>query len=258
MSARLANAGNLFSVQGLRVIVTGSTRGIGLAIAQAFAAHGARVCITGRDGATASQVAQDLGGEAIGLALDVASEASVQAVAAQLQSQWGGLDVLVNNAGIDPHYASIESTDSAQWHEVLKTNLDGCFFACKHLGALMLPQGRGNVINISSVAGNTGLRRQVPYCASKGGVEQLTRALALDWADKGIRVNAIGYGFIRTALTAGMTAHPHIAPRLLARTPMGRFGEVSEVAGAALFLASPGASYVTGHSLMVDGGWSAA
>jgi gluconate 5-dehydrogenase len=101
------------------------------------------------------------------------------------------------------------------------------------------------------------LRKQVPYCAAKGGVEQLTRTLALDWAPRGVRVNAIGYGFIATDLTAAMVDHPHIAPRLKARTPMGRFGEVSEVAAAAVFLASPGASYVTGHTLMVDGGWSA-
>lgn len=248
----------MFSVEGLRVLITGGTRGIGLALAQAFVAGGARVCITGRDSTTTAQIARELGAQALGVAMDVASEAAVQAVAAQLQSEWDGLDVLINNAGIDPHYASMEATDSAQWHEVLKTNLDGCFFCCRHLGALMLPASSGSIINISSIAGHTGLRRQVPYCASKGGVEQLTRALALDWADRGIRVNAIGYGFIRTALTTGMTTHPHIGPRLLARTPMGRFGEVSEVAGAALFLASSAASYVTGHSLMVDGGWSAA
>lgn len=254
------NPASLFSVEGLRVVVTGSTRGIGLAIAQAFSAHGARVLVTGRNAVHAKEVACGLGPQARSAALDVASEASVLALAAELRVGWGGLDVLVNNAGIDPHYASLERTDSAQWHEVLRTNLDGSFFCCRHLGALMLSEegGSGSIINISSIAGQTGLRRQVPYCASKGGVEQLTRALALDWAERGIRVNAIGYGFIRTALTSGVMDHPHVGPRLLARTPMGRFGEVSEVAGAALFLASSASAYITGHSLMVDGGWSAA
>jgi gluconate 5-dehydrogenase len=98
----------------------------------------------------------------------------------------------------------------------------------------------------------------VPYCASKGGVEQITRALAMDWAEKGVRVNGIGYGFIETDLTAKVTGHAHIAPKLLARTPMNRFGKLHEVAGAALFLASPSASFVTGHTVMVDGGWSCA
>jgi len=121
----------------------------------------------------------------------------------------------------------------------------------------MLPARSGSIINISSVAGNVALKRQVPYCASKGGVEQLTKALAYDWAEYNIRVNAIGYGFIKTDLTSGMTEHEHIAPRLLARTPLGRFGELDEVAAAAIFLAGQGASYVTGHTLMVDGGWTA-
>ena len=121
----------------------------------------------------------------------------------------------------------------------------------------MLPKGRGSIINVSSIAGHIGLRRQVPYCASKGGVEQLTKALAHDWAERGIRVNAIAYGFVATDLTAGMLSHEHIAPRLLAHIPMGRFGRLEEVAGAAVFLASDAASYVTGHSLLVDGGWTA-
>jgi NAD(P)-dependent dehydrogenase (short-subunit alcohol dehydrogenase family) len=152
----------------------------------------------------------------------------------------------------------MERTETADWEKVLRTNLDGVFYCCKHLGGLMIPARSGAIINISSIAGQVALKRQVPYCASKGGVEQLTKALAFDWAEHGIRVNAIGYGFIKTDLTSGMTTHPHLAPKLLARVPFGRFGELSEVAGAAIFLASPSASYVTGHTLMVDGGWTAA
>lgn len=254
MSERLP----LISVEGLRVVVTGSTRGIGCAIAEAFAHHGARVIVTGRDGRNAQIAARDIGHGAIGHALDVASEPSVQVLAQTVTREWGGIDVLVNNAGIDPHYASLEDTSTDSWRQILATNLDGVFFCCKHLGGLMLAPGSGNIINVSSVAGKVALRKQLPYCASKGAVEQITRSLAMEWAEKGVRVNGIGFGFIETDLTGGMTSHPHIAPRLLARTPMNRFGRLHEVAGAALFLASSAASFVTGHTLMVDGGWTAA
>jgi gluconate 5-dehydrogenase len=247
-----------FDLRGKVAVVTGGGRGIGRAIAQGLADCGATVVISGRNAETLAQACTEIGNGAVPLAADVAQEDAVLAMRDAVQSRFGRLDILVNNAGIDPHYAPLERTESAEWETILRTNLDGVFYCCKHLGGLMIPAKSGSIINITSVAGQVGLKRQVPYCASKGGVEQLTRALAMDWAEHNIRVNAIGYGFIRTDLTAGMTTHPHLAPRLLARTPLGRFGETSEVAGAAIFLASPAASYVTGHSLMVDGGWTAA
>jgi gluconate 5-dehydrogenase len=150
----------------------------------------------------------------------------------------------------------MEKTSLADWAQIIEVNLSGVFRCCRRLGALMLKRG-GSIINVSSIAGHVGLKRQVPYCASKGGVEQLTKALACDWAEHGVRVNAIAYGFIETDLTAGMVSHEHIGPRLLSRVPLSRFGKVDEVAGAAVFLASPASSYVTGHSLLVDGGWTA-
>lgn len=247
-----------FSVKDLRVLVTGSTRGIGRAIGENFARLGATVVFTGRNGDTAKRVAEETSAACRGYALDVASEASVKDTAEQIFRDIGGIDVLINNAGIDPHYASMEKTSTASWSEILRTNLDGVFYCCKYFTTTMLADKKGSIINISSVAGKVGLKRQVPYCASKGGVEQITRALALDWAENGIRVNGIGYGFIETDLTAGMTEHAHIAPRLLARTPMARFGKVDEVAGAAIFLSSASASFITGHTIMVDGGWMAA
>ncbi|MCY1166407.1 Gluconate 5-dehydrogenase [compost metagenome] len=239
-------------------VVTGGGRGIGLAIAQGLADCGATLIICGRNAEVLEQARSAIGGDAVTAIVDVADESTVVSLRDNVLEQFGRLDILVNNAGIDPHYGSLERTETAEWENILKTNLDGVFYCCKHLGELMIPAKGGSIINISSVAGKVGLKRQVPYCASKGGVEQLTRALALDWAEHGIRVNAIGYGFIKTELTSAMTGHPHIAPRLLARTPLGRFGDISEVAGAAVFLASPSASYVTGHTLMVDGGWAAA
>jgi gluconate 5-dehydrogenase len=247
-----------FNLEGQVALVTGASRGIGLAIADGLARQGARVILCGRRRDSLEEACRTIAGDAAFEVADVAIEAEVEALAEAVRQRFGRLDILVNNAGIDPHYAALEKTDSADWDAILGTNLSGVFYCCKHLGGLMLPAKRGAIINISSIAGQSGLKRQVPYCASKGGVEQLTRALALDWAEHGIRVNAVGYGFIETDLTAGMTSHPHLAPRLLARTPMGRVGTLSEVAGAAIFLASPSASYVTGHTLMVDGGWAAA
>ena len=248
----------LIRVKGLRVLVTGSTRGIGRAIAEAFARHEAKVLVTGRNGDSAKAVAREIGHDVTGHALDVAFESSVQALAETVAHEWGGIDVLVNNAGIDPHYAGLEDTSTDSWRQILATNLDGVFFCSKHFGRMMLGSGGGNIINVSSVGGKVALKKQLPYCASKGAVEQITRSLAMEWAERGVRVNGIGYGFIETDLTSGMTTHPHIAPRLLARTPMNRFGKLHEVAGAAMFLASSAASFVTGHTLMVDGGWTAA
>lgn len=247
-----------FDLSGKVALVTGARRGIGLAIARGLAESGAHVILAGRTVDGMEPALAELGGGGSALVCDVDQEASVQAAARQIGERHGRLDILVNNAGIDPHYAPMERTSTQEWNQVLQTNLNGVFHCCRHLGGLMLPARSGAIINISSVAGHVALKRQVPYCSSKGGVEQLTKALAYDWAEHGIRVNAIGYGFIKTDLTSGMTSHAHIAPKLLARTPLGRFGEVDEVAAAAIFLAGPGASYVTGHTIMVDGGWTAA
>ncbi len=184
-------------------------------------------------------------------------EASVIAARDAVMARHGRIDILVNNAGIDPHYASMEKTKTSEWDEIIDVNLSGVYRCCRYFGEPMVAARRGSIISISSIAGHIGLRRQVPYSASKGGVEQLTKALALDWAGMGIRVNAIAYGFVETDLTSGMTTHTHIGPRLLQRIPLGRFGQLSDVPGAAIFLASDAASFVTGHSLLVDGGWTA-
>jgi NAD(P)-dependent dehydrogenase (short-subunit alcohol dehydrogenase family) len=250
--------GGLFDLSGKVAVVTGGGRGIGKAIAMALAAHGARVVVVGRTLATLTDTAAKLPGIGhFGIAMDVAVEADVERARDAILKQAGKIDILVNNAGIDPHYASLEKTTQEQWDQIVAVNLTGVFRCCRLLGTAMLPQKSGSIINISSIAGHVALKRQVPYCATKGGVEQLTKALSFDWAEQGIRVNAIAYGFVDTDLTNSILSHPQIGPKFLARAPMGRFGTLDDVAGAAVFLASPAASYVTGHSLVVDGGWTA-
>ncbi len=169
----------------------------------------------------------------------------------------GRIDVLVNNAGINPIFRGIERISLADWQAIIDINLTGTFLCCKHLGGVMVERGSGSIINISSVAGHVGLLRSVPYCASKGGVEMLTRALALDWAKRGVRVNTLAPGWVDTDLTHELLEHDTHGRRLLDHTPMGRFATPGDMVGAAVFLASDASAYMTGQSLLIDGGWTA-
>ena len=252
-----------FDLSGKTALVTGGGRGIGQAISLGLAAQGARVVIAGRTRATLDETLEVLRKSApaadhFAIPMDVSLEADVMRARDEMLARAGRLDILVNNAGIDPHYASMEKTTQESWDRIVDVNLTGVFRCCRLLGSTMIENKSGSIINISSIAGHISLKRQVPYCATKGGVEQLTKALANDWAEHGIRVNAIAYGFVDTDLTNSILSHPSIGPKFLARVPMGRFGTLDDVAGAAVFLASPASGYVTGHSLVVDGGWTAA
>ena len=251
---------NPFDLSGQIAVVTGGSRGIGKAIAAGLAARGAAVGIVGRSEETLSRAAEEIAcpeGSISTHVADVSREAEVTRLREAVLEIHGTLDILVNNAGISPIYMPLERTDLADWQQIINVNLDGVFLCCRHLGTVLLEKGRGSIINVTSVAGVSGLERQGAYSASKGGVEQLTRSLALDWAKKGVRVNAIAYGFIETDFTAGVRGSDYISEKLLNRTPMGRFGTVDEVVGAAVFLASQAASFITGVSLAVDGGWTA-
>ena len=253
----------LFDLTGKTALVTGGGRGIGQAISLGLAAQGARVIVVGRTQATLDEtleLLQKAGPKAdhFGILMDVSLEAEVVRCRDEMLNRAGRLDILVNNAGIDPHYAPMEKTKQEDWDRIIEVNLTGVFRCCHILGSTMIENKSGSIINISSIAGHIALKRQVPYCATKGGVEQLTKALAYDWAEHGIRVNAVAYGFVDTDLTNSILSHPNIGPMFLSRVPMGRFGTLDDVAGAAVFLASPASDYVTGHSLVVDGGWTAA
>ncbi|MDI4657726.1 SDR family NAD(P)-dependent oxidoreductase [Xanthobacter autotrophicus] len=264
MSIAIAMPGAAPPVAGLQgkiVIVTGGGRGLGRAISEGFAAAGARVVLTGRTAATVEEAAVAIaaqGGAAEGCAADVSREDDVDALCRAVVERHGRIDALVNNAGINPWYKAAEDTSLDEWRAVVDTNLTGVFLAARAAGRVMLAQGEGAIVNVTSVAGRVGLARTTAYCAAKGGVEVMTRQLALEWAKKGVRVNAVGPGYFETDLTEGLRHNPKLAERVTARTPMGRFGHPQELVGACLFLASPAASYITGASLAVDGGWTAA
>jgi gluconate 5-dehydrogenase len=246
-----------FDLSGTVAVVTGGGRGIGLEIAKGLARHGAKLVLAGRTEATLATAAAEIGQPASVQVADVAREADVLALRDAVLHRHGKIDALVNNAGINPIFRGIERISLEDWQSIIDINLTGTFLCCKHIGRVMVEQGRGSIINISSVAGHVGLLRSVPYCASKGGVEMLTRALALDWAKQGVRVNTLAPGWVDTDLTHGLLEHDVHGRRLLDHTPMGRFATAADMVGAAVFLASDASAYMTGQSLLMDGGWTA-
>ena len=244
-----------FDLAGKVCVITGAGRGIGRGIAESLARHGATVVLTGRTAATLAEAAAAIGAAASTQIADVAREADVVALRDTVLARHGRIDVLVNNAGINPVWRGIEKTNLADWQAIIDTNLTGTFLCCKYLGGAM--ERGGSVINVSSIAGHVGLTRSVPYCASKGGVEMLTKALALDWAKRGVRVNCLAPGYVDTDLTHGVLTHEVHGKPFLDHVPMGRFGTAKEMGGAVVFLASDASAYMTGQSVVVDGGWTA-
>ncbi|WP_442582815.1 SDR family NAD(P)-dependent oxidoreductase [Mesorhizobium sp. ASY16-5R] len=252
---------NMFDLGGRVCVVTGGGRGIGKSIAVALAAHGGKVVVTGRSEAVLKNAVDDIrasGGVAEWFTADMQDEAQVVRLAEIVADRFGPAHVLVNNAGVNAIYKGAEKTTLEEWNTIIGTNLTGVFLACREFGRQMLAAGRGSIINISSIGGRTGLGKTAAYCASKGGVELLTKSMAIDWAPKGVRVNCVAPAYVETDLTSGLVEHPVLGARITGRTPMARFGRPDEIAGAVVFLASDAATYVTGESVAVDGGWTAA
>ncbi|MFC4595732.1 SDR family NAD(P)-dependent oxidoreductase [Sphingobium tyrosinilyticum] len=243
------------------VVVTGGGRGLGKAIARAFVDAGARVAIIGRNEAMLGSAAEDLtmsgAGSAHPYPADVADEPAMIALAERIAADLGPADVLVNNAGINPWYRKAERTPMEEWRQIIDVNLTAVFHCCQLFGRQMLVKGEGSIINITSVAGHVGLARSAAYNATKGGLELLSKSLAIDWAGHKVRVNTVAPGYLETDLTSGLQANEGLASKVIAHTPLGRFGSVDEVVGACLFLASSSASYITGQALRVDGGFTA-
>lgn len=264
-TTKMTDAGRLgcasFAFDGRRVWVTGASRGLGRAIALGFAASGADVALTARSEDAVREVAsvaESLGAKTLVLPGSVSDSATVVAAAREIEEVWGGLDILINCAGVSPVFKKVEFVDEAEWRHVLDVNVTGSFLCAREAGKLMLKSHGGAIVNVSSIHGQVGGERMAAYSASKGAVDALSRTLALEWAVRGVRVNILAPGYFETDMTKGLRDHEKWRGRLLARTPLGRFGAPDELVSAALFLASDASAFMTGSTIVVDGGWTAA
>lgn len=246
----------LFDLTGRTALVTGSSGGLGLAMARGLAEAGATVILNGRDEARLGRAVAELAGaghRASGHAFDVADEAAVAAAFAALDEAGVAVDILVNNAGIQFRKPLVE-LDAADWRRVLETNLTSAFLLAREAARRMIPRGGGKIINIGSLMSEVARATVAPYTAAKGGIKLLTRSMAAEWAGHGIQANAIGPGYIATEMNKALLDDPAFDGWVKGRTPSGRWGTPDDLVGAAIFLASPASAYVNGQILYVDGG----
>ncbi len=249
----------LFDLTGRRALITGSSQGIGLALARGLAEAGAEVVLNGRDEAKLAAAVAELKGrklKASGSAFDVTSEAEVKSAVDAIERGHGPIDILINNAGMQ-FRTTLEDFPPEKFRELFRVNVESVFLVAQAVARHMIPRKRGRIINIGSVQSELGRATIAPYTATKGAVKQLTRGMCADWARHGMQINAIGPGYFNTPLNMALVDNPEFSDWLKKRTPAGRWGETGELVGAAVFLASDAASYVNGHILYVDGGMTA-
>ncbi|MEP9387873.1 SDR family oxidoreductase [Mesorhizobium sp. KR9-304] len=247
---------DLFSLKGRLALITGSGQGIGYGLARGLARHGARVVLNGRSAEKVDKAVALLRGEGLAAeasVFDVVDPAAVEAEVARIEKQIGPIDIAVNNAGLQ-FRKPLEEFPDDKWQALLQTNVTGVFNVGKAVARRMIPRKRGKIINIASVMSELARPTIAPYTATKGAVRNLTRGMCADWARHGIQINAIAPGFFRTELNKALSEDPTFTEWLEKRTPTGRWGEVEELVGAAVFLASDASSFVNGHTLYVDGG----
>jgi gluconate 5-dehydrogenase len=240
-------------------LITGSSAGIGLALARALGQAGAVIVINGRGEAKLDAVAAQLRGEGLTVhasVFDVTNSKSVIAAVDDIERSIGAIDILINNAGMQRR-APLQDFLEADWHELMRTNLDSVFVVGQAVARKMIPRQRGKIINICSVQSELGRPNIAPYTASKGAVKMLTKGMAIDWGPHGINVNGLGPGYFATELNAALVADEKFSTWLIGRTPSRRWGDVQDLGGAAVFLASDASNFVNGHILYVDGGVTA-
>jgi NAD(P)-dependent dehydrogenase (short-subunit alcohol dehydrogenase family) len=249
-----------FRLVGRRALVTGGGRGLGRVIAQALAEAGADVAVAGRTPDVCQEAAREIaaatGRRALAFAADVTVAAEVERLVREVEDGLGGIDILVNNAGVNIRGAAEELLEN-DWDAVLGTNLKAPFLCARAVGASMCARGWGRVINLGSILSVVALPGRAPYASSKAGVLGLTRVLALEWARSGVTVNAICPGPFATDMNRQLLTDPVKYQAFVEKIPLGRWGELHEITGVAVFLASDAASFVTGSALFVDGGWTA-
>ena len=246
----------MFDLRGRLALITGSSRGIGLALAEGLGRAGARIVVNGRSAALAEAARQGLAERGIAASVsrfDVTDPEAVEAAVARIEADEGAIDILVNNAGIQ-HRSPLQDFPVDAFRRVLETNLFSAFYVAQAVARHMIPRRRGAMVNICSVQSELARPAIAPYAASKGGLKMLTKGMATDWGPHGIRVNGLGPGYFRTELNEALAKDAAFTGWLEKRTPLGRWGEVDELVGAALFLCSDASSFVTGHVLYVDGG----
>lgn len=248
-----------FRLDGRLALVTGSSTGIGLALARGLAQAGATMVLNGRDAARLAQAHDRLRGEGLpahARAFDVTDPGEVDAAVAAIERELGPIEILVNNAGIQRR-AAFQDIALTQWQDIMRTNLDSAFHVGQAVARHMLLRKRGRIINICSIMSELARPTTAAYTASKGALKMLTKAMAADLGPSGINVNGIGPGYIKTELTQALVKDEAFSSWLIGRTPNRRWGEVEDLAGAAVFLASDASSFVNGHILYVDGGLTA-
>jgi len=248
----------IFDLTGKTALITGSTKGIGEVAAVALAKAGANIAVCGRNRENLEKVSksiQNLGRDSAGFFLDVTSKQSVQESVERILKYFGKVDILVNNAGVNYRVPVLEFTEEA-WDLIINTNLKGYFLVAQAVVPQMIERGYGKVINVSSIFGLTPLPDQIAYASSKGGVNQLTKVMALEWAKKGICVNAVAPTYFETDLVAQIRNDPERFKFINERTPMGRWGQPKEMEGIVIFLAAPASDFITGQIICIDGGWT--
>ena len=246
----------LFDLTGRRALITGSSQGIGLALAEGLAAHGAHVVVNGRDGAkveAAVQMLLDKGHAADAAVFDVTSKDAVSDAVSDIESRYGPIDILINNAGMQ-FRAPLEDFPADKWEQLLTTNISSVFYVGQAVARFMIGRGRGKIVNIASVQSELARPGIAPYTATKGAVRNLTRGMCADWARHGLQINAIAPGYFKTPLNQALVDDPEFSTWLEKRTPAARWGNVGELVGSAIFLVSNASSFVNGHTLYVDGG----